>query len=164
MSYEITLIVALVLPVLTFLVLRVNAAMVFLSVCLGAVLVDHVSSDADMIVNSFSPTTNSLSQTTIELALLLIPAVVTAVVTTLSVHGRLRVVLNIFPAAASSMLMVLLAVPMLPRGVAFNLMTQDGWRMLSNAEALVIGAGALVSLFFLWTQRRNFRQHDKHKH
>ena len=43
MSHEIILIVALVLPVLTFLVLRANAAMVFLSVCLGAVLVDHAS-------------------------------------------------------------------------------------------------------------------------
>jgi hypothetical protein len=57
---------------------------------------------------------------------------------------------------------VLLAVPMLPRGLAFNLMTQDAWRILSNAEALVIGAGALVSLFFLWTQRRNFRSLDRH--
>lgn len=164
MSHEITLIVALTLPVLIFLFLRVNAAMVFLSVCLGAVLVDHVAGDANMIVGSFSPSTNSLSQTTIELCLLLVPAIVTTIIMALSVHGRLKVVLNFFPAAASSMLLVLLAVPMLPRGLAFNLMTQDTWRLLSNAEALVIGAGALVSLFFLWTQRRNFRHHDKRKH
>ena len=164
MSHDVTLIVALALPVLLFLVLRVNAAMVFLSVCLGAVLVDHVAGDANMIVGSFSPTTNSLSQTTIELSLLLIPAVVTAVLTALSVHGRLRATLNLFPAAAASMLLVLLTVPLLPRGLAFALMTQPTWRILSNAEALVIGAGALVSLFFLWTQRRNFRQHDKRKH
>ena len=137
--------------------------MVFLSVCLGAVLVDHVAGDANMIVGSFSPTTNSLSQTTIELCLLLVPAIVTTIIMAFSVHGRIKVVLNFFPAAASSMLLVLLAVPMLPRGLAFNLMTQDAWRLLSNAEALVIGAGALVSLFFLWTQRRNFRHHDKRK-
>ena len=164
MSHDITLIAALALPVLIFLFLRVNGALVFLSVCLGAVLVDHVAGDANLVMGSFSPKTNSLSQTTIELALLLVPAIVTAIVTLLSVHGRLRVVLNLFPAAATSMLLVLLAVPMLPRSLAFNLMTQDTWRMLSNAEALVIGAGALVSLFFLWTQRRNFRQHDKRKH
>ena len=163
MSHEITLIAALALPVLLFLFLRVNAAMVFLSVCLGAVLVDHVAGGANMIVGSFSPTTNSLSQTTIELCLLLVPAIVTTIIMAFSVHGRIKVVLNFFPAAASSMLLVLLAVPMLPRGLAFNLMTQDAWRLLSNAEALVIGAGALVSLFFLWTQRRNFRHHDKRK-
>jgi hypothetical protein len=164
MSHDLVLIVALVLPILLFLILRVNAAMVFLSVCLGAVLVDHVSGDANLIVGSFSPTTNSLSQTTVELLLLLVPAVATTIIMALSVHGRLRVFLNLFPAAASSMLLVLLAVPMLPRGLAFALMTQPTWRMLSNAEALVIGLGALVSLFFLWTQRRNFRHHDKRKH
>ena len=129
MSHEITLIAALALPVLLFLFLRVNAAMVFLSVCLGAVLVDHVAGDANMIVGSFSPTTNSLSQTTIELCLLLVPAIVTTIIMAFSVHGRIKVVLNFFPAAASSMLLVLLAVPMLPRGLAFNLMTQDAWSL-----------------------------------
>ncbi len=164
MSHDVTLIIALTAPVLLFLALRVNAAMVFLSVCLGAVLVDHVAGDANMIVGSFSPKTNSLSQTTVELCLLFVPAIITTVIMILSVHGRLKVMLNFFPAAAASMLMVLLAVPMLPRGLAFSLMTQPTWRMLSNAEALVIGVGALVSLFFLWTQRRNFRHHDKRKH
>ncbi len=162
MSYDAILIAALVLPVLLFLILRVNASFVFLSVCLGAVLVDHVSGDAEMIVGSFSPRTDSLSQTTIELLLLLVPAVVTSIIMAFSVRGKARVFLNLFPAAATSMLLVLLAVPMLPRGLAFNLMTQDAWRILSNAEALVIGAGALVSLFFLWTQRRNFRAQEKH--
>ncbi|MBX6334780.1 hypothetical protein IRY61_05605 [Candidatus Saccharibacteria bacterium] len=162
MSYDVILLAALAIPVLLFLILRVNAAMVFLSVCLGAVLVDHVAGDADLIVNSFSPTTNSLSQTTIELLLLLVPTVLTAVIMAFSVQGKARVFLNLFPAAATSMLLVLLAVPMLPRSLAFNLMTQDVWRILSNAEALVIGAGALVSLFFLWTQRRNFRAQEKH--
>ena len=88
MSYDVILIAALILPVLVFLFLRVNAALVFLSVCLGAVLVDHVAGDADLIVNSFSPTTNSLSQTTIELLLLLVPPVITAIIMALTVHGR----------------------------------------------------------------------------
>ena len=164
MSHDVILITALALPILLFLILRVNAALVFLSVCLGAVLVDHVAGDANMIVGSFSPTTNSLSQSTVELSLLLIPAIVTTIIMAWSVHGRIKVVLNFFPAAASSMLLVLLTVPMLPRGLAFALMTEPTWRVLSNAEALVIGLGALVSLFFLWTQRRNFRHHDKRKH
>ncbi len=164
MTHEVALIIALVLPVLVFLALRVNTPLVFLSVCLGAVLVDHVSRDADLIVGSFSPTTNTLSQTTIELGLLLIPPIVTTVIMAFSVHGRMRVFLNLFPAAAASMLLVLLTVPMLPRNLAFNLMSQDVWRVLSNAEALVIGVGALVSLFFLWAQRRHFRKPDKKGH
>ncbi len=164
MSHDLILITALALPVLLFVVLRVNAAMVFLSVCLGAVLVDHVAGEADTILGSFTAHPASFSSTSVQLSLLLAPAIVTAVLTAFSVHGRVKVVLNIVPAAAASMLMVLLAVPLLARGLAFALMTQPTWRILSNAESLVIGLGALVSLFFLWTQRRNFRHHDKRKH
>lgn len=164
MSHDVILIASLVVPVLLFVVLRANAAMIFLSVCLGAVLVEHVAPDAILALGSFSSKPNSFSATTIELVLLLAPAVMTTVVTALSVHGRAKIALNFVPAAAASMLAVLLVVPLLPRGLAFALMSQPTWRMLSNAEALVIGLGALVSLFFLWTQRRSFRQHDKRKH
>lgn len=138
--------------------------MVFLSVCLGAVLVQYVGSQAIDMLGLFTPKANSASQTTIDLCLLLAPAIVTTIVMALSVHGRLKVVLNAVPAAAASMLVVLLTVPLLPKGLMFALMGQPAWRLLSNAEALVVGVGALVSLFFLWTQRRNFRHHDKRKH
>ena len=164
MSHNIVLIIALAVPVLLFVFLRANAAMVFLSVCLGAVLVDHVAPEANTMLGLFTPRPSQLSQTTIGLALLLIPAIMTTVITALSVHGRLKVVLNVVPAAAASMLLVLLIVPLLPRGLMFTLQSQPAWRILWNSEAFVIGAGALVSLFFLWTQRRNFRRHDKRKH
>ncbi|HEY5805872.1 MAG TPA: hypothetical protein VIS56_00620 [Candidatus Saccharimonadales bacterium] len=164
MSHNIILIIALALPALLFVFLRANAAMVFLSVCLGAVLVDHVAPEANTMLGLFTPKPNALSQMTIELVLLLAPAIVTTIVTVLSVHGNLRVVLNIVPAAAASMLAVLLVVPLLPFSLMHSLESQTAWRLLWNSEALVIGAGALVSLFFLWTQRRNFRQHDKRRH
>lgn len=164
MSYNIVLILALALPALVFLFLRVNAAMVFLSVCLGAVLVDHVASEAITMLGLFTPKANQISRMTIELILLLAPAVVTTILAVFSVHGRVKVVLNLIPAAAASMLAVLLVVPLLPRSLMYSLQSQEVWRMLWNAEALVVGAGALVSLFFLWTQRRSFRNPDKHKH
>ena len=155
------LIIALALPALLFVILRVNAAMVFLSVCLGAVLVEHVAIQAGDMLGLFTPDIPSVSRSTIEFTLLLAPAVVTTIVTLFSVHGRIRVVLNIIPAVATSALAVLLAVPLLSRGLMFELQTQPAWRMLWNAEALVVGAGALVSLFFLWSQRRSFRHRDK---
>jgi len=164
MSHNLVLILALALPTLLFVLLRVNAAMVFLSVCLGAVLLDHVAGQAVDMLGLFTPKRNVASQTTIDLCLLLAPAIVTTVVTAFSVRGRLKVVLNVIPAAAASMLAVLLTVPLLPKGLMFALMTQPTWRILSNGEAMVVGAGALVSLFFLWTQRRSFKEHDKRKH
>ena len=164
MSHNIILIAALALPTLVFVFLRVNAAMVFLSVCLGSVLVDHVASEANTMMGLFSAHPSTVSQTTITLVVLFAPAVVTTIVTALSVHGKVKVVLNLVPAVAASMLLVLLSVPLLPKGVTFAFESQAAWRMLWNAEALVIGAGALVSLFFLWTQRHSMRHHDKRKH
>lgn len=149
------------MPTALFVVLRVNAAMVFLSVCLGSVLVDHVANQANDMFGLFMPKVGSMSHTAVELSLLLVPMVMTTIVMAFSVHGRLKVVLNVVPAAAASMLALLLAVPLLSRGLSFALQTQPVWRVLSKAEALVVGLGALVSLFFLWMQRANFRHHDK---
>lgn len=162
--HDLALIVALVLPVLVFTTLRVNAAMVFLSVCLGAVLVDHVAPQAADMLGLFSPGAGGSQHSSIDLSLLLLPAFVTSILAVFSVHGRLKVTLNIFPAAAASMLVVLLVVPLLSPGLSFALQNQPTWRILDNAEALVIGCGAAVSLFFLWSQRRDFRRHDKRKH
>ena len=164
MSHNLVLIIALGLPTLLLVGLRANAAMVFLSVCLGSVLVDHVASEANTLMHLFTSKPNQISQMTLQLILLFVPALVTTIVTALSVHGRLKVVLNFVPAAAASMLLVILAVPMLPKGLMYSLESQQTWRILWDSEALVIGAGALVSLFFLWTQRRNFRRHDKRRH
>lgn len=164
MSHNLILIIALAVPALLFVFLRVNAAMVFLSVCLGAVLVQHVAPEANTMMGLFTPKPSKFSQATIELVLLLVPAIVTTIITALSVHGRLKVVLNVVPAAAASMLAVLLVVPLLSGGLMHSLESQPTWRLLWNSEAFVIAAGALVSLFFLWTQRRNFRHHDKRKH
>lgn len=157
MSHDLVLIIALALPALLLVFLRVNAAMVFLSLCLGAVLVDHVAVQAGDLLGLFTPDVPSFSRSTIELALLLAPAIVTAVVTLFSIHGKLKSLLNIIPAAAASMLAVLLAVPLL----SLDLMDQGAWRVLANSEALIVGAGALVSLFFLWSQRRSFRKPGK---
>jgi hypothetical protein len=164
MSYELILIIALGLPTLLFVLLRANAAMIFLSVCLGSVLVEHVASEANTMMGLFSPKPNPVSQATIALILLFAPPIITTIVTAVSVHGRLKVFLNLVPAAAASMLLVLLVVPLLPKSLTYHIESQQTWRILWDAEALVIGAGALVSLFFLWAQRRNFRHHDKRKH
>lgn len=164
MSNDIVLLVALAVPALVLVVLRANAAMVFLSLCLGAVLVDHVVPSAYEIMTIASRSAGEVSKSTLALILLLAPAVVTSMVTMLSIHGRARTVVNILPAIASSMLAVLLCISVLPKHMATQLQQASSWHMLANAEALVVGCGALISLFFLWSQRRNFQQHDKRHH
>jgi hypothetical protein len=163
MTHNLALILALALPAAVFIVLRINAALVFLSVCLGVVLLETVAAEANDMIAMFIPKISSESAMVIQFALLLGPAIATSVFTVLSMRGRVRVMANAIPAAASSMLMLLMAIPLLPKGLRFALESQYAWRILSNAEALVIGLGALVSLFFLWTQR-SLGRHDKKRH
>jgi|SRR5579859_5363893 len=160
MPHNVPLIAAIAVPVLAMVLLRVNAAMVFLSLCLGDVLVRYVAPQANDLLHFIAPHASTVSTTTMQLVLLLAPATVTAVVTVLSLHGRLKSLLNILPAAASALLAVLLAAPILPGGFKHSLNSAVAWHYIANSQAMVVGAGALVSLAFLWTQRRIFRQRE----
>jgi hypothetical protein len=165
MPHDLALIIALGAPTLAIVLLRINAAMVFLSLCAGAVLVQYVSPGANDFMNFITPHANSVSNGMVALGFLLIPAILTSVVMLFSLSGRVRILINILPAAAASMLAVLLAVPLLPKALSQSFQHQQAWLILSKAEALVVGAGAIMSLFFLWSQRRNFKaEHGKKRH
>lgn len=157
LSSQMTLVALLAIPTLILVVLRINAAMVFLSLCLGAVLVQYVAGEANSLITLFTPGANTLSASTIQIGLLLIPAVITSVVTVFSIKNKLKGLLNILPAAASSAFAVLIAVPLLPGGTPADLQVQPLWDQLVKSQALVVGVGAIVSLAFLWFQR----QHSK---
>jgi hypothetical protein len=164
MSHDLIILIALAAPVLAMFFLRINGAMVFLSLCLGAVLVNSVASEANAMLGLFVPKAGSVSATTVQLILLLAPAVLTGVLTLFSVHGRLKVMLNLLPAAAASALAVLLAAPLLPLEAKQAFGDPTAWKLLAKSEALIVGVGALMSLTFLWTQRRLFSHQDKKKH
>jgi hypothetical protein len=164
MPHNLVLILALAVPALAIVVLRLNGAMMFLSLCLGSILVQYVGSSTNDLMNLISPQAGNFSKGTVDLALLLIPAIVTGVVTLLSVHGRLRILFNILPAIATSSLAVLLAVPSLSPHLAANLETESLWHYISHAESIIVSSGAVVSLLALWTQRRSFKGHDEHRH
>ena len=163
MPHNLVIILALAVPAIVFVVLRINAAMVFLSLCLGAVLVQYVAPEANNFLQLISAHVNAISSMSVQLLLLVAPAAVTAVVTVFSVHGRVKGMVNLLPAVAVSALFVLLAVPLLPPGLRHTMQSQHAWHYLSNADALVVSAGALVSLCFLWTQRGLFQHGEKRK-
>lgn len=161
MSDDLVILAGIVVPLLAMVFLRINGAMVFLSLCLGSVLVQYVAAQANDMLGLFMPSAGEVSASTIQIILLLAPAVVTGILTVFSVHGRMKVMLNIIPAAAAAMLAVLLAAPLLPPEAKEAFGAPTAWHILSKCEALVVGVGALMSLTFLWTQRRNFSHHDK---
>ncbi|HSX29778.1 MAG TPA: hypothetical protein VLE73_04440 [Candidatus Saccharimonadales bacterium] len=163
MDANISLIVALAVPAVLLLALRINAAMVFLSLCLGQVMVLYVATAATDILKGSIHGISQASTSTMQLAVLLAPAAVTAILGALSVHGKLKNIGNFFPAVGASALAVLLAVPLLPTTVRLAVQSEPAWDILANAEALVVGVGGLVSLMFLWSMRRHLKSPEKHK-
>ena len=158
MSPNIILIAALAIPLAVLTLLRVNAAMVFLSLCLGDVLVAHVAQDQDSLISFLAPHTGSVSAATIQLIILLLPAVITSVIMLLSVHGKVRVIANILPAAGVAFLGVLLVVPLLTPGLRYSIEGGALWQQLARAQALIIGISAFMSMIFLWAHRRHAKK------
>jgi hypothetical protein len=143
-------------PVVLLMLLRINATLVFLSLCLGDVLVQFVAPDANLFMQLFSahvPKGVDTGNDNIKLILLLLPVVLTAIFMIKSVHGSFKLFLNILPAAGVGLLGALLVVPLLPPGLSHNIVHSSLWNQLQNAENLIVGASALVCLLVLWLQR-----------
>ncbi len=155
---DIVLIVASLVPAALLVALRVNAAMVFLSLCLGEVLVQFVAKDADSLITFIAPNAGSVGGSSLYLAMLFVPVVLTTLIMLFSLNGKLKNVLNVLPALGVGALSLLLAVPLLTPGLQKQIHELSYWQQLYEAQAMIIGASALVSLLFLWTLRRGARK------
>jgi hypothetical protein len=155
MNPTIILAVLLAAPVVLLMVLRVNAAQVFLSLCLGAVLVQFVGPDAAAILSSTSAHTHGAptSQSFVNLALLLLPVVLTTIIMIKSVKGRAKLAFNLLPAIGVATLGTLLAVPLMSAGLTGSLTQLTLWIKLENLQTLIISVNTLLALLFLWMQR-----------
>lgn len=153
------------IPVVLLMVLRVNAALVFLSLCLGSVLTTFLGPDAnDMLslVSAHASRTVSASQTTAQLVLLAIPVVLTIVFMIKSVPKGLKLIINLLPAVGVGLLTALLVVPLLPHGTGNTLMATDFWHKAQQARDLIVGGSALICLFALLGLRPKHGHDDKH--
>lgn len=160
MPNGIELVVALALPILVLAVLRINAAMVFLSLCLGQVLVQTVGTEAIAFINFLLPNAGAVSESTAQLIMLFTPAVLTSIFMAFTINGKMRATLNVIPATGVGALVVLLGVPLLTPGLRYAIQSEGLWHQISSAQALIVIAAATASLLFLWSQRRSARQHE----
>lgn len=156
MTPEITLGAIVLVPVVLLMALRVNATLVFLSLCLGNVLVQFVAPDANSFLQLFSarvPAGIDQGNDTVKIILLLLPAVLTAIFMIRTVRGSARLLLNILPAAGVGLLGALLVVPLLPLGLSHNITDSSLWSQVLRVQNLIVGASALACLLVLWLQR-----------
>jgi hypothetical protein len=156
MSPDILLAATVVAPVLFLMVLRINAALVFLSLCLGSVLVQFVAPDVNSFMTVFSahaPHTDAPDNLIVQLVLLLAPAALTAIFMIRTVKGHGRLLLNVLPAAGVGLLGVLLVIPLLSQDIADNLTSASLWPQVERSQNLIVGGSAVICLLVLWMQR-----------
>lgn len=161
MPPAVVLLLIVAVPIVMVVLLRANAALVFLSLCLGDVLQQFVARDTHSIVEAVRP---EASDSFIRLGLLLAPAILTAIFMIGTVRRR-QMFFNILPAIGVGLLIALLGVPLLSSGLAVNIISSSAWQQLQRSQDIVVGLSALASLLFLWLQRPKTggKLHGKHK-
>ena len=159
---EAILIGLLAAPVLLMMVLRINATLVFLSLCLGYVLMTFVGVDVKQFAELFMKHTD-VSINIMKLVLLLFPAVFTALFMIKTVRSAAKLILNLLPAIGAGCLVVLFVVPLLPPGLSEGIVRLRLWHEATRLQDMVVGVSALISVFFLWAQRPRKSDDEKGK-
>jgi hypothetical protein len=152
-------------PIVVLMVLRVNAALIFLSLCLGSVLTTFLGPDVNdllSLVSSHTSKTITASQSTAQLVLLAIPVVITLLFMIKSVPKGLKLIVNLFPAAGVGLLAALLIVPLLPVAAQGGITNSDLWHQVLQAQDLIVGVSSLLCLFALLSMRPKASHDEKH--
>jgi hypothetical protein len=162
MPPDVIIIGLMAVPVALLLLLRINAALVFLSLCLGAVLVQFAGDDAVSIIFGASKDAH-VSASVIKLALLLAPAILTMLFMIKTVKGHQRAI-NTLPALGTGLLTALLAVPLLPPGISQKIAHSGLWADILQFQSGIVAVSALACLLFLWMQRPKHGGGGEEKH
>ena len=149
------------LPVLLIFLLRANGAVVLMALCAGSVAQRFVGSDASTILNSFTSKNSIGTNTTAQLILLFLPALLTILLLRKGI-SRGKALLNLLPAAGTGALSAFLAVPLLPAGLRFNIIHTSAWAQVTQYQSTVVGAALLISFLLLWMTYPKLGK-DKHK-
>jgi len=156
------IIVLVAAPAIVLTLLRANSTLVFLSLCLGQVLVQFAGEEAAKTVGIIA-SNGSTNQSLVSLGLLLIPAIFTTLFMMRTVTGNFRLALNILPAISVGVLGLLLAEPLFSAGLRGAIEPTEAWHMVQKTQVIVITASAILSLFFLWLQRPMPHKEGKHR-
>jgi len=161
MSPTVLAIAIVAVPIVVLTALRINATLVFLSLCLGEVLVMFTTSDVASTVGIIS-TTGWTSPMLVSIGLLFVPAILTAVLMVGTMKSPLKQALNVLPAMAVGALSLLLVTPLLSDSMQASIESTVVWEQLKGLQTIVVGASALISLFFLWLLRPKHSLHEEH--
>ncbi len=150
------------LPAVLAYLLKSNAALSFLALCGGFAAITLSGSDIEHLFGKTKIT--SLTSNDLDLILLIVPLLLTLILTFGAVASTKRRVLQIIPAICAGGLLAVLAAPMFSDTLNLDISNSPLWKDLQNIQSYIVGIGLLASLLLIWSAGFiHPRPHKKHK-
>lgn len=156
---DLILAVMIIGPLLVTFLLKSDAALSFLVLCLGFVLSISVIGDLKQLL---SEQNLSVTKSTLGLVLILFPLVVTMLVTKGKAGKGFKFALHLATALCAGALLALSLGPVINTSSYVSLFDSQIWKSLYSIQSIAIGAGAIFSLLLVW--QKALKKPGKKKH
>lgn len=134
------------------LVIRTNASIVFLALCAGSVLDEfatkNIANINGKLDNTVLPKYFTLRQTSVELAILLIPPILVAIIMKHGKGGH-KFGFQIIPAIATGLVGLLLALPYLSYSFQKSLTKGQAWTLIEQYQVLIVAVSIVAVLIMV---------------
>jgi hypothetical protein len=163
---EIILFGAVILTAVILLILRTNAGLVFIALAAGNTLLEFASNNLSYINTKLQSNTATsrfnVSQTSLEIVILLLPAVIIILLTKHD-QGKRKWPIQIFPALATGLLGSLLIIPLLSASAQNSVANSSFWNLAQKYQTPIVAVGLLVSLIVVVVSSHSshFKHHSK---
>ena len=146
--------------------LRTNSALVLLALCAGSVLVEFASKNMayvnGQLQGSLLPNKFTVTGTGLEITILLVPPLVTAILLRNS-QGLGKWPIQIFPAVATGILGLYLVVPLLSSSLQNSVTSNHYWKLVEQNQIPLIFACIIVGLALIIMESRIPHKSKNHK-
>lgn len=149
------------IPTLLAVFFRVNAAYFFISVAAGGLLASHLGDDAGLALSMVSRADSIVLFAGIGLQLL--PVALTVFFLRGSAP-KSKALLHILPLVGSGLILAVLLLPLLDSATQTVVSSTQYGTLLRSNQDMIIGAGALLVLFLVWTTGKPKEGKHKKKH
>ncbi|MBX4201483.1 hypothetical protein KW803_01115 [Candidatus Saccharibacteria bacterium] len=156
---EALLAVLILFPVAVTFFLKSNAAVAFLALCGGFTAITLSGSDIEQLVGQTKIT--SLTSNNVDLALLIVPLLLTLIFTYKSASSKNVRWFSLIPAICAGGLLAIVAAPMASDVLNLNVTESELWKKLKDIQPYVVGIGLLASLLLVWTGGFGHGRHSK---
>ncbi len=136
-------------PVVLAYLLKSNAALAFLALCGGFAVITLSGSDIEHLFGKTKIT--SLTSNDVDLALLVLPLLLTLLLTFRTVLSKRQRLLHIIPAVCAGGLLAIVAAPMFNDALNINISDAQLWKNMQSLQSYVVGVGLLSSLLLVWS-------------